>query len=134
MKRDKKLHDFIEGYFRENPNAPTEELIDFVTLYAEKPDVKKLVRQYYTKKTNQFAAKVRGKDGKRRIYADKRNKLYTDIDQETSIEVLTNVRQQMIAQIRGDRSAFKKVAKRLAEISGQTELLFEDIGTEIKAV
>lgn len=124
-KKRKSITSFLEEHFSENPSQSIDELTDYVQLYAEKPDVKKLLRQYYRNITNRLIRKLRNDDGKRKVYADKKNDLYVDIENEIDTEKLERIRKTLRYQSAGNQSAYKLVTKRLAELNGQTILEFE---------
>jgi len=125
MKKRKNMLAFLEDHFRENSSQSIEELTDYVELYAEKPNVKKLIRSYYRTLTNRLIRKIRNEDGKRRVYADKGTKLYVDIESENDTEKLKHIRGTLGHQSAGNHEAYKRVTKRLAELNGQTVLQFE---------
>lgn len=117
--------EILEDHFRENSSQSIDQLTDYVELYADKPDIKKLRRQYYRNITNRIMRKIRSEDGTRAIYADKKKDLYVDIEREKDIEILTNIRNNLAYQSSGNRKAYNRVTKILAELHGQTVLEFE---------
>lgn len=119
------INEFLENLFRDNPSLSIDELTDCVELYSDKPDIKKLIRQHYRNITNQLIRKIRNKDGKRRVYADKELDVYVDIEQETDIDRLKRIRKSLNHHAKGNQTACKLVTKRLAELAGQTVLQFE---------
>lgn len=125
MAKPKSVTAFLENLFRDNPSLSIEELTDYTQLYASKPDVNKLIRQYYRNMTNRLVRKIENKDGNRRVYADKQLDIYVDIERETDIEKLKRIRKNLHYQSTGNRSACKAVTRRLAELTGQTVLEFE---------
>lgn len=116
---------FLEDLFRENPSLSIDELTDHVQLYAEKPDLNKLLRQYYRNMTNRVIRKLQNEDGKRRVYADKELDLYVDIEREVNIDRLKRIRKTLRYQSAGNQAAYKLVTRRLSELTGQTVLEFE---------
>lgn len=124
-KKYKNVNEFMEEYFRENSSRSIDELTDFVELYADKPEIKKLIRQYYRNITNRLVRKIKNEDGKRRVYADKKTDVYVDIEHENDITRLTRIRRNLRYQSVGNQTAYKIVTKRLAELNGQTILEFE---------
>lgn len=129
-----KMQEFVENHFRANINAPIDELTDFAELYCAKPDIKKLIRQHFRNMTNRTVRKIKNDDGSRRIYADRHNDVYSDIEQETSLEVLANIRNDHKVKLSGNHKAYKLVTTRMAELSGQTLLEFEKNETNIIVV
>jgi hypothetical protein len=123
--KQKSITSFLEELFRDNPSLSIDELTDRVQLYTERPDVKKLIRQYYRNITNRIIRKIQNKEGKRRVYADKELDVYVDIEREIDIDRLKRIRKTLRYQSAGNQAAYKLVTKRLSELMGQTVLEFE---------
>ncbi|MBU2702697.1 hypothetical protein Ga0466249_003832 [Sporomusaceae bacterium BoRhaA] len=121
----KSITSFLEDLFRSNPSLSIDELTSYVQTYVERPDVNKLIRQHYRNITNRVIRTIHNKNGKRRVYADKKLDVYVDVEHENDIDRLKRIRKTLRYQSNGNESAYKLVTKRLAELSGQTVLDFE---------
>lgn len=122
----KSITSFLEELFRDNPSLSIDELTNYVQSYVERPDVKKLIRQYYRNITNRVIRTIHNTSGKRRVYADKKQDVYVDVEREHDIDRLKRIRKTLRYQSVGNQSAYKMVTKRLAELLGQTVLEFEE--------
>jgi len=119
------LQEFFEDHFRNNPHASIDELAAFVELYGAKPDVNKLINQFHRNIVNRIVRKIKTKDGNRRVFADRKNDIYSDIEQETDLKILANIRKDSDLKYRGNHKTYKFITSRMAELAGQTILEFE---------
>jgi hypothetical protein len=126
MRKVNKLQDFFEKHFQDHPNAQIDELTDFVALYADKPDVKKLIRQSHRNIVNRIVRKIKNDTGIRRVYADRKNDIYSNVEIETDLNILNNIRKDSHYKQTGNKTTYDFVTKRMAELSGQTVLQFEE--------
>jgi hypothetical protein len=122
---NKSLQDFLENHLKNHPNMPMEEFAEFIRLYSPKLDINKLITREHRNKACYIARKVKNKTGDRRVYANKKKALWVDIESENDKENLVPIRKDLEHQAVGARKAYNFITARMAELSGQTVLEFE---------
>lgn len=126
---DKRIREAIKDVLRQRPGISTDEAVEIVKIYAEKPDPVKLEEQYYRKQANSILASFRDERNVRdcfNIRTASGERLYIDVTSTTNKQHLATAKKALAAKYRGLNRSLKKVQARELELSGQMEMFREE--------
>lgn len=126
---DKRIREAIKEVLRQRPGISTDDAVEIVKIYAEKPDPVKLEEQYYRKQANSILASFRDERNVRdcfNIRTASGERLYIDVTSTTDRQHLATAKKALAAKYRGLNRSLKKVQARELELSGQMEMFREE--------
>lgn len=126
---DKRIKQAIEDVLKQRPNITTDEAVEIVKTYAEKPDPVKLEEQYYRRVANQILSSFRDDDRVRdcfNITNSDGEHLYVDVARTTDVDQLQQAKLTLAAKYRGLNKSIKKIQARELELAGQ--MAFDEEG------
>lgn len=119
---DKRIKEAIKDVLRERPGISTEEAVEIVKIYAEKPDPVKLEEQYYRRQANRILASFRDDSNVRECFnirTEDGKRLYINVPTTTNKAQLERAKKTLAAKYRGLNKSIKKVQRRELELAGQ---------------
>lgn len=126
---DKRIREAIKDVLRQRPGISTDEAVEIVKIYAEKPDPIKLEEQYYRRQANSILASFRDERNVRdcfNIRTAAGERLYIDVTSTTDKQHLATAKKALAAKYRGLNRSLKKVQARELELSGQMTMFREE--------
>jgi len=126
---DKRIKEAIKDVLRQRPGISTEEAVEIVKIYAEKPDPVKLEEQYYRRQANRILASFRDDSNVRdcfNIRTDSGERLYINVPATTDESQLKAVKKALATKYRGLNRSLKKVQRRELELAGQMAMFNEE--------
>lgn len=126
---DKRIKEAIKDVLRERPGISTEEAVEIVKIYAEKPDPVKLEEQYYRRQANRILASFRDDSNVRECFnirTEDGERLYINVPTTTNKAQLERAKKTLAAKYRGLNKSIKKVQRRELELAGQMTMFNEE--------
>lgn len=126
---DKRIKEAIKDVLRERPGISTEEAVEIVKIYAEKPDPVKLEEQYYRRQANRILASFRDDSNVRECFnirTESGERLYINVPTTTNKAQLERAKKTLAAKYRGLNKSIKKVQRRELELAGQMTMFREE--------
>lgn len=124
---DARIKEAIEDVLRVRTNISTDEAVEIVKLYAEKPDPVKLEEQYYKRLANRILAGIRDDQRVRDCFNVKTasgERVYVSVPNTEDVQLLELTKKSLAAKYRGINRSMKKVRNRELELMGQQSLDF----------
>lgn len=126
---DKRIKEAIKDVLRQRPGISTEEAVEIVKIYAEKPDPVKLEEQYYRRQANRILASFRDDSNVRECFnirTEDGERLYINVPTTTNKAQLERAKKTLAAKYRGLNKSIKKVQRRELELAGQMTMFNEE--------
>ena len=119
---DKRIRQTIEDVLKLRPEITSDEVVEIVKIYAEKPDPVKLEEQYYRRVANRILSSFRDDEKVRNCFNITNNEgkhLYINVAQTTDADQLQQAKLSLAAKYRGLNKSIKKIQARELELAGQ---------------
>ena len=119
---DKRIRQTIEDVLKLRPEITSDEAVEIVKIYAEKPDPVKLEEQYYRRVANRILSSFLDDEKVRNWFNITNNEgkhLYINVAQTTDTDQLQQAKLSLAAKYRGLNKSIKKIQARELELAGQ---------------
>ena len=132
---DKRIKESIQDVLRQRPGISTEEAVEIVKIYAEKPDPAKLEEQYYRRLANRILASFRDDSNVRECFNIRTvdgERIYINVPTTTDKQLLDKAKKTLAAKYRGLNRSLKKVQRRELELAGQLSMFENEAKREVQ--
>lgn len=124
---DKRIKATIRETLKMRPEITTDEAIEIVKVYAEKPDPVKLEEQYYRRVANSILASFRDDTNVRECFNVKTmdgKSVYVNVSETQNLKQLEAAKLALASKYRGLNRSLQKVQSREKELSNQLVIDF----------